>query len=64
MTPPGRGRNGHIAIGCTNVDRAIYHLSRRGVRFDPDSKKVQNGHPTFCYLADVIGGFAIHLLRD
>ena len=64
MKQPGRGRNGHIAIGCTNVDRAIYHLSRRGVRFDLDSKKVQNGHTTFCYLADEIGGFAIHLLRD
>ena len=24
MKKPGRGTNGHIAIGCNNVDRAIY----------------------------------------
>ena len=29
MKKPGRGTNGHIAIGCNNVDRAIYHLSQR-----------------------------------
>ena len=23
MKKPGRGTNGHIAIGCNNVDRAI-----------------------------------------
>ena len=37
MKKPGRGTNGHIAIGCNNVDRAIYHLSQRGVKFDIDS---------------------------
>ena len=64
MKQPGRGRNGHIAIGCTNVDRAIYHLSRRGIRFDPDSKKFRDGQTVFCYLADEIAGFAIHLVKD
>ena len=43
MKKPGRGTNGHIAIGCNNVDRAIYHLSQRGVKFDLDSKNVKNG---------------------
>ena len=38
MKKPGRGTHGHIAIGCNNVDRAIYHLSQRGVKFDLDSK--------------------------
>ena len=63
MKKPGRGKNGHIAIGCNNVDRAIYHLNRRGVKFDLDSKNVKNGKTTACYLADEIAGFAIHLVK-
>ncbi|MBU3819910.1 MAG: bifunctional 4-hydroxy-2-oxoglutarate aldolase/2-dehydro-3-deoxy-phosphogluconate aldolase [Candidatus Faecalibacterium intestinavium] len=63
MKQPGRGAKGHIAIGCNNVDRAIYHLSRRGVKFDLDSKNVKNGKTISCYLADEIGGFAFHLVQ-
>ena len=63
MKKPGRGTHGHIAIGCNNVDRAIYHLSRRGVKFDLDSKNVKNGKTISCYLADEIGGFAFHLVQ-
>ena len=29
MKKPGRGTNGHIAIGCNNVDRAIYQMCIR-----------------------------------
>ena len=63
MKKPGRGTNGHIAIGCNNVDRAIYHLSQRGVKFDLDSKVVKNGKTIACYFADEIGGFAFHLVQ-
>jgi 2-dehydro-3-deoxyphosphogluconate aldolase/(4S)-4-hydroxy-2-oxoglutarate aldolase len=63
MKKPGRGKNGHIAISCNNVDRAIYHLSRRGVKFDLDSKNVKEGKTIACYLADEVGGFAIHLVK-
>ena len=63
MKKPGRGKNGHIAIGCNNVDRAIYHLSRRGVKFDLESKGVKDGKTMSCYMADEIGGFAIHLVK-
>lgn len=63
MKKPGRGKNGHIAIATNNVDRAIYHLSRRGVKFDLDSKNVKNGKTIACYLADEVGGFAIHLVK-
>ena len=63
MKKPGRGTNGHIAIGCNNVDRAIYHLSQRGVKFDLDSKNVKNGKTVACYFADEIGGFAFHLVQ-
>ena len=43
MKKPGRGTNGHIAILTNNVDRAIYHLGQRGVKFDMDSKNVKDG---------------------
>ena len=63
MKKPGRGTHGHIAIGTNNVDRAIYHLGRRGVKFDMDSKVVKNGKTTAIYMADEIAGFAIHLVQ-
>ena len=46
MKKPGRGTNGHIAIGCNNVDRAIYHLSQRGVKFDLDLSLIHISEPT------------------
>ena len=33
----GRGKCGHIAIATTSVDRAVYHLSTKGVQFDEES---------------------------
>ncbi len=63
MKKPGRGTHGHIAIKCNNVDRAIYHLGRRGVKFDMDSKNVKNGKTIAIYLADEVAGFAIHLVQ-
>ena len=63
MKKPGRGTHGHIAIKTNNVDRAIYHLSRRGVKFDLDSKNVKNGKTISVYLADEVAGFAIHLVQ-
>ena len=50
-------------VGCNNVDRAIYHLSQRGVKFDLDSKNVKNGKTVACYMADEIAGFAFHLVQ-
>ncbi len=63
MTSNGRGKNGHITIQCNNVDRAVYHLNRRGVKFDLDSMVNQNGKNLACCLADEIGGFAIQLVQ-
>ena len=63
MKKPGRGTHGHIAIKTNTVDRAIYHLSRRGVKFDLDSKNVKNGKTIAVYLADEVAGFAIHLVQ-
>ena len=62
MNAPGRGRNGHIAIETNNVERAVYHLTRRGVRFDSGSEiRDKSGALKLVYLAEEIGGFAYHL---
>ena len=61
---PGRGANGHIAIGTNNVDRAVYHLTMRGIRFDESSRKVDaKGNTKAIYLEGELAGFAIHLVK-
>ena len=60
----GRGKNGHIAILTNSVDRAVYHLTRRGVKFDMDSATFdKDGSMKFIYLAEEINGFAYHLVK-
>ena len=63
MKKPGRGTHGHIAIKCNSIDRAVYHLSQRGVKFDMDSMVNKNGKNIAIYLADEVAGFAIHLVQ-
>lgn len=64
MNGIGRGTKGHIAIQTNNVDRAVYHLERRGVKFDYASATYDaNGAMKFIYLADEIDGFAYHLVK-
>jgi 2-dehydro-3-deoxyphosphogluconate aldolase/(4S)-4-hydroxy-2-oxoglutarate aldolase len=60
----GKGTMGHIAIHTTSVERAIYHLQRRGVKLDMSTARLDaKGKPTFVYLAEEIGGFAYHLVQ-
>lgn len=64
MNSMGVGTNGHIGIETKNVARAVYHLKRRGVKFDESSAKYdEKGNLKFIYLAEEIGGFAIHLVQ-
>lgn len=58
MKAPYLGKNGHIAIGTNNIDRAVYHLGRQGVEFDESTRK-----PKAIYLKGEVGGFAIHLVQ-
>ena len=52
------------AIETTNVDRAVYHLERRGVKFDYSTATYDDkGAMKFIYLADEINGFAYHLVK-
>ena len=60
----GRGTMGHIAVKTSNVERAIYHLARRGVKFDDSTARYdKNGERTFIYIADEIAVFAYHLVQ-
>lgn len=63
LKKPGRGKNGHIAIACSNVDRAEYHLARRGYRFLEETRITDALGTRVIYLDLELGGFAIHLSR-
>ncbi|MBO4885025.1 MAG: bifunctional 4-hydroxy-2-oxoglutarate aldolase/2-dehydro-3-deoxy-phosphogluconate aldolase [Clostridia bacterium] len=63
MKAPGRGRNGHLAVATNSVARAMAYLEAQGFAFDESSLKLKNGKPAVVYLADEIGGFAIHLFQ-
>ncbi|MBQ7582506.1 MAG: bifunctional 4-hydroxy-2-oxoglutarate aldolase/2-dehydro-3-deoxy-phosphogluconate aldolase [Lachnospiraceae bacterium] len=62
MKSPYLGEHGHIAIGTNNVDRAFYHLTKRGCAFNMDTAKYDEaGHLKTIYLCGEYGGFALHL---
>lgn len=64
MKRPGLGAKGHIAVGTPDVDRAAYHLARRGVAFEEATRKRDaGGKTTAIYLKDSFCGFAVHLVR-
>lgn len=61
MKNPGRGKHGHICIQTNYLDRAIYHLEKRGFAFDESSFKYNGkGELTVAYLKEEIAGFAVH----
>ena len=65
MKGNGLGTNGHIAIGTHNVDRAMYHLGRMGIKFNESTlKRDDRGIAKIVYLQDEIGGFAVHLVKN
>lgn len=64
MKRPGRGKNGHIAVGCNSPDRARWHLQKRGFRFDEDSAVYSpDGRLKLIYLQEEALGFALHLIQ-
>ena len=65
MKSAGKGKNGHIALGTNSVDRAVYHLSLKGISFDDESAKYNDdGTMKFIYMNDDFGGFKIHLIEN
>ncbi|NLC44707.1 MAG: bifunctional 4-hydroxy-2-oxoglutarate aldolase/2-dehydro-3-deoxy-phosphogluconate aldolase [Clostridiales bacterium] len=59
----GIGKNGHIAFRTSNIDRAIYYLSKRGFEVDKETEKLKNGKTVAIYLKDDFNDFAVHLLQ-
>lgn len=58
------GKNGHIAISTNYIERAVYHLERRGVRFDKSTQRKDcSGALKSVYLENEVGGFAVHLVQ-
>lgn len=65
MNSPYRGKNGHIAIGVTSVERAKAYLQSQGHTFAEDTVKVNSaGKIVAIYLENEIADFAFHLVRQ
>lgn len=63
MKNGGRGTHGHIAIATNYIERAIYHLERRGFKFDKDSAVVKDCKLKAIYFEGEFGGFGVHLVQ-
>jgi len=63
MKEPGRGRDGHIAIGTNSIPRAMAFLTRKGLEIDNTWKIEKNGVLKAIFLKGDIGGFAVHLFQ-
>ena len=63
MKNGGRGTNGHIAIGVSDIDRGIHYLEKRGVKFNPDSLMMKGTMKNAIYFEDEILGFAFHIVK-
>lgn len=64
MKTPYLGKNGHIAIRTNYIERAINYLEMNGVKFDENTKKYNaKGELVAIYMAEEIGGFAVHLVQ-
>ena len=64
MKTPYLGKNGHIAIATNYIERAIYHLEKRGCEFDMDTAKYDaKGNMKAIYFKGEFGGFACHLVQ-
>lgn len=64
MKSPYKGTNGHIGIRTNYIERAIYHLEKRGYEFDESTRKTNaKGETTAIYLKGDFSGFAVHLVQ-
>lgn len=63
MKTPYLGKNGHIAVGTTDVAKAVEYLESQGVEFDMETAKYKNDKMIAVYIKEEIGGFAVHLVQ-
>lgn len=61
---PYWGRNGHVAIRTSHIERAVEYLCARGIKFNESSRQYDDrGHMRTIYFADDIADFVMHLLQ-
>ena len=54
-----------LTVGTRDVDRAVYHLSRQGIRFEESTRSTDGlGRTDRIELTSRLGGFAVRLVRD
>lgn len=63
MKTPYIGTHGHIAIGTTDVMKAVEYLQSKGVEMDMETAKYKNEKMIAVYLKEEIGGFGVHLVQ-
>lgn len=59
----GYGKHGHIAIRTNSIQRAVYHLKKRGFEVMEDTAKYIGDKIISIFLKEEIGDFAVHLLQ-
>ena len=57
------GTHGHIAISTNSIERAVAHLSRKGINIKPETRNEKNGKLLTVYLDVEFGGYAVHLVQ-
>lgn len=63
MKKQGRGTHGHIAIGTNYIERAVYHMKKRGFEIDDESAVIKEGKLKAIYFKDSFAGYDIHLVQ-
>ncbi len=64
LKSPGRGKNGHIAIGTCDIHRAIAFVEAKGAALDHENAKYfPDGRLQCVFFRDEVAGFALHLLQ-
>ncbi len=62
MKTPCPAANGQITVGTNYINRAVYHLGKRGFEFDPDTAEYDKLHNlNFICLKGEFGGFRLVL---
>lgn len=64
MYSPFHGKNGHVAVACNFLDRAVFCFENMGIEFEPESyAKFKRGESKAVYFKNDICGFAFHLVQ-
>lgn len=62
MKTPFKGKNGHIAVACNSLRRAVYQLNSQGIETEKSAAET-DADTKAVYLKDEFSGFAVHLVE-